>query len=466
MTAPFRSDHAHNLTQDLRTADKSVLHPYTELRRHESGGPLTIVSGDGIWITDSEGRRYLEGMAGLWCTSLGFGEKRLAEAARKQIEELSFYHLFAGKSHPAAARLAERLIALAPAPMNRVFFTSSGSEAVDTAIKLVWYFNNALGRPRKKKIVARERAYHGVTVAAASLTHLPNNQRSFDLPLPGMLRTACPHYWRNGKPGESEDAFAARCADDLDALIRAEGPDTVAAFIAEPIQGAGGVIIPPTDYFEKVQAVCRRHDVLVIADEVITGFGRTGSFWGSQTFGIAPDLMTMAKGLSSGYQPIGAVMVSDAVYQAIADESARIGVFGHGFTYGGHPVPCAVALETLAIYEERDIVAHVRAVAPRFQQGLRALGEHPLVGEVRGVGLIGAIELVADKPSKGSFPSPGRAGTAVARFAQEEGLIVRPLGDGVALSPPLVIGEPEIDEMLTRLKRALEKAAPTINPRS
>jgi 4-aminobutyrate--pyruvate transaminase len=466
MTAPHPPDRAHNLAQDLRTADKSVLHPYTELRRHESAGPLTIVSGDGIWITDSEGRRYLEGMAGLWCTSLGFGEKRLAEAARKQIEELSFYHLFAGKSHPAAVRLAEKLIALAPAPMGRVFFTSSGSEAVDTAIKLVWYFNNALGRPRKKKIVARERAYHGVTVAAGSLTHLPNNQRSFDLPLPGMLKTTCPHYWRNGKPGESEEAFATRCAEDLDALIRAEGPDTVAAFIAEPVQGAGGVILPPTGYFEKVQAVCRRHDVLVIADEVITGFGRTGSFWGSQTFGVAPDLMTMAKGLSSGYQPIGAVMVSDAIYQTIADESARIGVFGHGFTYGGHPVPCAVALETLAIYEERDIVARVRAVAPRFQQGLRALGEHPLVGEVRGVGLIGAIELVADKPSKGSFPTPGQAGTIVARLAQEEGLIVRPLGDGVALSPPLVIDESEIGEMLTRLKRALDKAIAVVAPRS
>lgn len=451
-------DRAHNRNQDLRTADRNILHPYTELRRYESDGPLTIVAGEGVWITDSEGRRYIEGMAGLWCTALGFGEKRLAEAARRQIEELSFYHLFAGKSHPAAIRLAEKLLSLAPASMARAFFTSSGSEAVDTAIKLVWYLNNALGRPRKKKIIARERAYHGVTIASASLTHLPNNQRGFDLPIPGMLKTTCPHYWRNGKPGESEEAFATRCADDLDALIRAEGPDTVAAFIAEPVQGAGGVIVPPAGYFEKVQAVCRRHDVLVIADEVITGFGRTGSFWGSQTFGITPDLMTMAKGLSSGYQPIGAVMISDKVYQAIADESARIGVFGHGFTYGGHPVPCAVALETLAIYEERDIVARVRAVAPRFQGGLRALESHPLVGEVRGVGLIGAIELVADKAAKAPFAPAGRAGATVARLAQEEGLIVRPLGEGVALSPPLVIAEPEIDETLARLGRALDKA--------
>jgi 4-aminobutyrate--pyruvate transaminase len=375
------------------------------------------------------------------------------------MEELSFYHLFAGKSHPAAIRLAEKLLALAPVPMGRVFFTSSGSEAVDTAIKLVWYFNNALGRPKKKKIIARERAYHGVTIASASLTNLPNNQRSFDLPIPGMLKTTCPHHWRSAKPGESEEAFATRCAENLDALIRAEGADTVAAFIAEPVQGAGGVIVPPATYFEKVQAVCRRHDVLVIADEVITGFGRTGSFWGCQTFGIAPDLMTMAKGLSSGYQPIGAVMISDAVYQAIADESARIGVFGHGFTYGGHPVPCAVALETLAIYEERDIVAQVRAVAPRFQLGLRALTGHPLVGEARGVGLIGAIELVTDKPSKAAFAPAGSGGAAVVRFAQHEGLIARPLGDGVALSPPLVIGESEIDEMLARLERALDRAA-------
>ena len=451
---------SHNSTADLSAADRaSVLHPYTELRSHESNGPMTVVSGSGVWVTDSNGKRYIEGMAGLWCTTLGFGEKRLAEAAKRQIEELSFYHLFGGKSHPAAIRLAEKLLTLAPVPMARVFFTSSGSEAVDTAIKLVWYFNNALGRPLKKKIIARERAYHGVTIAAASLTHLPNNQKSFDIPIAGMLKTTCPHHWRNAKPGESEETFASRCAEDLDALIRAEGPETIAAFIAEPMQGAGGVIIPPATYFEKVQAVCKRHDVLVIADEVICGFGRTGNFWGSQTFGISPDIMTMAKGLSSGYQPIGAVMINDKVYQAIADESAKIGVFGHGFTYGGHPVPCAVALETLAIYQERGIVGRARALAPHFQAGLKALANHPLVGEARGVGMVGAIEIVADKTAKSSFAPAGRGGATVLRFAHEEGLIARQMGDAIALSPPLVITEAEVDDLFARLGRALDKAA-------
>jgi 4-aminobutyrate---pyruvate transaminase len=449
---------SHNSAADLAVADRSVLHPYTELRAHEKNGPMTIVSGDGVWVTDSNGKRYIEGMAGLWCATLGFGEKRLAEAARRQIEELSFYHLFGGKSHPAAIRLAEKLLALAPVPMARVFFTSSGSEAVDTAIKLVWYFNNALGRPNKKKFIARERAYHGVTIASASLTHLPNNQKSFDLPLPGMLKTTCPHHWRNARPGESEETFASRCAEDLDALIRAEGPETVAAFIAEPIQGAGGVIVPPATYFEKVQAVCRKHDVLVIADEVICGFGRTGNFWGSQTFGIRPDMMTMAKGLSSGYQPIGALMISDKVYQPLADESARIGVLGHGFTYGGHPVPCAVALETLAIYEERDIVGRARAMTPRFQNGLKALSHHPLVGEVRGAGMVGAIEIVADKAQKSGFTPAGRGGAAVLRCAHDEGLIARQMGDAIALSPPLVITEAEVDDLLARLGRALDNA--------
>lgn len=451
---------SHNSTADLSAADRaSVLHPYTELRNHEANGPLTVVAGDGVWVTDSNGKRYIEGMAGLWCTTLGFGEKRLAEAAKRQIEELSFYHLFGGKSHPAAIRLAEKLLTLAPVPMARVFFTSSGSEAVDTAIKLVWYFNNALGRPRKKKIIARERAYHGVTIASASLTHLPNNQKSFDLPIAGMLKTTCPHHWRNAEPGESEEAFATRCAEDLDILIRAEGPNTIAAFIAEPMQGAGGVIVPPATYFEKVQAVCKRHDVLMIADEVICGFGRTGNFWGSQTFGINPDIMTMAKGLSSGYQPIGAVMIADKVYQAIADESAKIGVFGHGFTYGGHPVPCAVALETLAIYQERDIVGQARALAPHFQGGLKALADHPLVGEARGVGMVGAIEIVADKITKSPFTPVGRGGATVLRFAHEEGLIARQMGDAIALSPPLVITEAEVDDLLARLGRALDKAA-------
>ena len=307
-------------------------------------GPLVISIGKGVTVTDETGKDYIEGVAGLWCTSLGFDEPRLVEAAIRQMRTLPFYHAFAHKSHEPAIDLAERLIALAPVPMSKVFFACSGSEANDTAVKLVWYYNNALGRPRKKKIIARQKAYHGVTVAAASLTGLPNCHRDFDLPIQGILHTDCPHHYRFGQDGESETEFATRLADNLEALILREGPDTVAAFFAEPVMGAGGVILPPATYFEKIQAVLKRYDVLLVADEVICGYGRTGNLWGSQTYGMRPDILTSAKALTSAYLPLSAVLVSEAIYQACVTESAKIGTFGHGYTYSGHPVSCAVEI--------------------------------------------------------------------------------------------------------------------------
>jgi 4-aminobutyrate--pyruvate transaminase len=435
------------------------LHPYTNLRKHEAQGPLVITEGNGVIVRDDAGKSYIEGMAGLWSVALGFGEERLVEAAERQMRQLAFYHLFAHKSHEPSVDLAERLIGMMPVPMSKVFFNNSGSEANDTAAKIVWYYNNALGRHRKKKIVSRIKGYHGVTIASASLTGLPNNHLDFDLPIPNVRHADCPHYYRFGKPGESEEEFATRMAESLDALIQREGPDTVAAFIAEPVMGAGGVILPPRTYFEKVQAVLRKHDVLLIADEVICGFGRTGNMFGSETYGLKPDIVTIAKALSSSYLPISATIVSDAIYQALAGNSDRIGTFAHGYTYSGHPVCCAVALETLKIYEERDIVGRVRRLAPRFLDGLRRFADHPLVGEVRGVGLIGAVELVRDKATKQSFDSKQGVGALAAARAQEHGLIVRPLGDSVALCPPLVISEDEIDEMLRRLGRALDDTA-------
>lgn len=436
----------------------AVLHPYTNLKRHPEVGPLVITRGAGVRVYDEAGKDYIEGLAGLWCTSLGWGEERLVEAAARQMRQLPFYHLFSHKAHDAGVELCARLIEMAPVPMSKVFLAGSGSEANDTAIKLIRYRSNALGKPDKKKIIARDRAYHGVTVATASLTGLVNNQRSFDLPMPGVLRAACPHHYRFGAAGESEEDFATRLAGELEALILAEGPETVAAFFAEPVMGAGGVIVPPTTYFPKIQAVLDRYDVLLVVDEVICGFGRTGNMFGTETFGIRPDMMTLAKGLTSGYAPLSALMVNERVYGPVMEEAGRIGVFGHGYTYGGHPVSAAVAVETLNIYAERDILSHVRAVAPVLQEGLEALRDHPLVGEARGIGLIGALELVADKAAKTPFPPELGIGARVVAKAQAKGVILRAMGDAVAFAPPLIISADEIREMLRRFGAALDEA--------
>jgi 4-aminobutyrate--pyruvate transaminase len=455
---------------DLRSAGRgnsltardiaSLVHPYTNLKAHEKEGPLVIARGKGIHIYDDSGKEYIEGLAGLWCTSLGFSEDRLIEAATKQMRQLSTYHIFASKSHEPGIELAERLLAMMPSPMARVFFANSGSEANDTVVKLVWYFNNALNRPKKKKIISRQRAYHGVTVASASLTGLPNNHRDFDLPIANIIHTDCPHAYNFANPGESEEAFATRLADSLEAMILREGPDTVAAFIAEPVMGAGGVLIPPKGYFQKIQAVLKKYDVLFVCDEVICGFGRTGSMWGAQTFGIQPDIMVMAKALSSAYLPISAVMVNEAVWKGMVTESEKIGTFGHGYTYSAHPVAAAVAIETLKIYEERDIIGHVRSVAPRFQAGFQKLASHPLVGEAQSVGLIGAVQLMHSKQPKQAFDAKQMVGAFMAKRAQEHGLICRALmGDRVALCPPLIVTGDQIDEIFRRFTRALDDTA-------
>jgi 4-aminobutyrate--pyruvate transaminase len=343
--------------------------------------------------------------------------------------------------------------------MSKVFFNNSGSEANDTAVKLVWYYNNALGRHRKKKIISRLRAYHGATVAAGSLTGILASHRDFDLPLPQMRHADCPDFYRYGKPGETEEAFATRLAESLDAQIQREDPDTVAAFIAEPVMGAGGCIVPPPTYFEKIQAVLRKYDVLFIADEVICGFGRTGCMFGTETFALRPDIVTMAKALSSGYLPISATAISDGIYQALLAQSDKLGMFSHGYTYTGHPVSCAVALETLNIMAERDLVGHVRKVGPRLLDGLKRHADHPLVGQVRGIGLLAGVELVRDKGSRAMFDPPGTAGGLLVARAQAHGLIVRNLQDTVALCPPLIITEAEIDEVLRRFGLALADTA-------
>jgi 4-aminobutyrate--pyruvate transaminase len=436
----------------------SVFHPYTDQRAHAETGPVVISRGHGVRVLDDNGKSYIDVVAGLWCASLGFSNERLVRAAEAQMRALPFYHAFASKSHQPMIELAEMLLERAPVPMSRVFFANSGSEANDSAIKMIWYYNNARGLHQKKKLIGRIKGYHGVTVAAASLTGLPYNHKSFDLPLPGFLHTMTPHFYHGALPGETEEAFATRCAEELETLILAEGPETIAAMFAEPIMGAGGVLIPPVGYFPKIQAVLDKYDILLVADEVICGFGRTGNYWGSQTMEMRPDILTCAKALSSAYLPISAVMVNAKVYEVIADETKAIGTFGHGYTYSGHPVSAAVAVETLKIYDETHMLDHVREVGAHLQSELRRrFTDHPLIGEVRGIGLIGALELVEDKATHKNFDFGRKIAARTAKLMEGFGVIGRPLpGDGLAFSPPLIITREEIDLVLDGVTKALE----------
>lgn len=437
---------------------ETLVHPYTNLATLRETGPLIIERGEGVFVYDTEGKAYIEGMAGLWCTALGYGNEELVEAAAAQMRKLSFAHLFTAKSHDPAIELAERLKEIAPVPTSKVFFCSSGSEANDSQVKLVWYLNNALGRPRKKKIISRRKAYHGVTVVAASLTGLANNHLDFDLPIAGILHTSCPHHYRFAHAGETEQEFARRLAEELDELIRSEDPDTVAAFIAEPVMGAGGVIVPPEGYFQEIMKVCRAYDVYMISDEVICGFGRLGTMFGCTALGFEPHSITVAKALTSAYVPLAALTVPEAAYQAMLDESRKIGTFGHGFTYSGHPVAAAVALKALDIYARERIAEQAVRKAPQFQGRLSALGKHPLVGEARGIGLVGGVELVADKKTKRSFEPKAGVGARAVLYTEEEGLIVRSLlGDILSICPPLIIAPAEINELFDRLERALDR---------
>lgn len=435
-----------------------LVHQQTELKTYREQGGTLMARGNGIHVIDESGKEYIEAMAGLWCASLGFSEKRLAEAGYKQLLDLPYYHTFFDKGHLASVDLAEKLLSIAPKPMSRALFQCSGSEANDAAIKLVWYYHNAIGKPEKKKIIGRERGYHGNTVASVSVSGQPHMRAGFDIPLPMFKHTDNPHYYRFHTEGETEEQFADRMAANLEALILAEGPDTVGAFFGEPVQGGGGAITPPRTYWEKIQKVLKKYDVLLVADEVIAGFGRTGNMWGSETYGIQPDMISCAKALSAAYQPISALMISDKVYDAVESLSATNGTFGHGFTYGAHPVACAVALETLKIYEERDIVGQVRKVGPVMQAGLETFRDHPLVGDVRGVGLFAGVELMKDAKTRTPWAPEQKVGTMVMDHALRHGLIVRAIGDRIAFTPPLIITEEQIGEMCKRFKLALDDA--------
>ncbi len=433
----------------------SVLHPYTPIHRLGEIAPLVIERGEGVFVYDTHGKPYIEGMSGLWCAGLGFGDEEMIEAATEQLRTLPYYHLFGAKGMEPAIELAEKLKEIAPMPVSKVFFTSSGSEANDTQVKLAWYLNNARGKPNKKKIISRTKAYHGVTIMSASLTGLPYNHIGWDLPVDRVLHTDCPHYYRFGQDGESEEEFTARMVKSLRDLIEREGPDTIAAMIAEPVMGAGGVIVPPAGYFPAIQAVLDEHDIIMIDDEVINGFGRTGNWWGSQTLGMKPTTISAAKQMTSAYAPLGAVLVPEDVYQAYVDHSAAIGTFGHGFTYGGHPLGCALGVKAIEIYQKRDIISHVRALTPVFEARMKKLAEHPLVGEARSCGLMGGVELVADTATKRPFDPKKGVGPKCVAFCERHGAILRAIGDTVALCPPMVITEAELNELFDRLERAI-----------
>ena len=432
-----------------------VIYPTTNLTATEQ---LVIARGEGAYVYDSEGKQYLEGMAGLWCTALGYGNEEVVETAAQQMRDLPYSHMFGGKTHPVAIELADKLAAMVPVDNAHVFFGNSGSDANDSLIKLLRYYNNAIGRPAKHKIIARERGYHGVTVAAASLTGLPPMHTHFSLPFEalGILRTGSPHFYRDGLPGESEAEFAQRRADELEALILEQGPDTIAAFIAEPVTGAGGVVVPPAGYYEKIQAVLSKYDILMWDDEVICGFGRTGNDFGATTFGIEPQMMTLAKALSSAYMPISASVVTGDMYEALIAPSAEVGIFGHGYTYSGHPVACAVASKVIDIYQREQLFERAAEVGVYLQSRLREFSDHPLVGEVRGVGMIAALELVANKDSRQPFDGAA-VGAYAALRCQDNGLLVRAMaGNSLALCPPLIITPEQVDEIIDKLGRALD----------
>ena len=444
---------------DLEALDRDYLfHPITNLKSHLTDDVLILERGEGIYIFDNEGKKYIDGLAGLWCTSLGHGVTELADAAKDQMSKLGYSTLFASKSHEPAILLAEKLIEMSPFSSGKVFFGLSGSDSNDTQYKLFTYANNKLGKEKKKKMIARKKGYHGVTVTSASMTGLPNQHKLFDLPQENFIHTETPHYFKEGKDGETEEEYVSRLSEALEQLILDEGPESIAAMIAEPLMGAGGVILPPEGYFPSIQAVLDQYNIPLIADEVVTAFGRTGNAFGSETYEIKPTSMTIAKALSSGYIPISAVIVNDELFEPIKEASGDIGVFGHGYTYSGHPVSCAVALKTLEIYERDKGFEHANKTGDYFQTSVSKLNEEDFVGEVRGIGLIAGVELYKDPKNKTPFEEVGKAGKLLSDVCQSNGLIVRPILDTIALCPPLIISEKEIDELTEKLRRSLQEA--------
>jgi len=451
------------LINDISALDRAhVFHPSTHLAGFARGEvPNRIMTGgEGVYVEDRDGRRSLDAFAGLYCVNVGYGRTEIADAIHEQARELAYYHAYVGHSNAQIIRLSERIVRRAGMGMSRVYYGLSGSDANETNIKLVWYYNNVLGRPSRKKIISRQRGYHGSGLMTGSLTGLATFHNAFDLPLGRVLHATCPHHWRHAEAGESERDFSRRLAGELDALIRAEGPETVAAFIGEPVLGTGGIIPPPEGYWEEIQKVLKAHDVLLIADEVVTAFGRTGSYFGSHTYGIEPDIITIAKGVTSAYLPLSGSIVGERVWKVLEEGTDRLGPIGHGWTYSAHPVCAAAANANLDIVEREDLTGNARATGAYLQARLHeTFDDHPMVGEVRGVGLLAALEFVADKARKTPFDPNLKVGPRVSAAALEEGMIARamPHGDILGFAPPLVLSRAEADRIVEIAKTAVDR---------
>ena len=449
----------------------SLFHPLTSISKHMQAGPHIMARGQGVRLRDSSGREMIDGGGGLWCVNIGYGRPEIAEAASNAILDLSYYHIFGSASNEAVIRLADKVLGLfhteADAPhLKRVFFGCSGSDANDTNVKLVRYYNNLRGQPEKKKIIARQGGYHGLTLASASLTGISSYHTDWDLPIDGVIHTSCPHYYRFALPGETEDAFCDRMIAEVEGIIEREGPETIAAFIAEPIMGTGGVLMPPKGYFTRIQAVLAKYDILLILDEVITGFGRTGQWFATGLYGLKPDIVTLAKGITSAYFPLSASVVSEKIWDVLENGSPAHGPVMHGFTYSGHPVGAAIGLANLAIMEREGMVANAGAMGAYLLAGLRErVGQHRYVGDIRGEGLMIGVEFSADRTTRKPFAASANAHRVVAAKVLEQGLIARalPFIEVISFSPPLCITKADCDETIDRFAKGLDAATPDLD---
>ncbi len=454
---------AKRTTSEWQAADaRHYLHPFTDFKQLAAEGARIITRAEGVYLYDSEDHRILDGMAGLWCVNVGYGRRELADAAYEQMLQLPYYNSFFKSAHPPAIELAELLAEITPSQFNHVFYAGSGSEANDTILRMVRRYWDVLGQPQRRVIIARDNAYHGSTVAGASLGGMRPMHEQGGLPIPGIAHIEQPYWYQNGGERSPED-YGKWAAQRLTEKIEEIGPRRVAAFIGEPVQGAGGVIIPPDSYWPEIQRICDHYGILLIADEVICGFGRLGRWFGSDHFGIRPDLMTLAKGLTSGYVPLGAVMVGDRVARALIDKG---GEFHHGYTYSGHPVSCAVAIRNIRILQEGGLIERVRTdTGPYLQRRWRELADHPLVGEARGIGFIGALELVADKAGRRFFADRDRAGSICRTHCLANGLVMRAVRDTMIISPPLTLERAHIDELIEKARLSLDLTARDLSRR-
>ena len=433
-------------------------HPFTDTAALNARGARVIATADGVWLTDTDGNRILDGMAGLWCSNLGYGREDIVQAVAEQMRRLPFYNTFFQSTHPPAAEFAQALCEVAPPQMNRVFFANSGSDANDTVFRMARVYWDAMGKPSKKVFIGRKNGYHGSTVAAASLGGMGAMHAQSGLPIEGVVHINQPYWFGEGRAtGMTPEEFGLARARELEAKIDEIGEENVCAFIAEPIQGAGGVVIPPESYWPEIARICREREILLVADEVICGFGRTGNWWGSQTYGIEPDLMPIAKGITAGYLPMGGVFISDRVAGPLMEKAGEI---FHGYTWSGHPAACAAGLAVLRIMHEEKLVDRVRDVlSPRLARLWAGLADHPLVGEARTKGFLGALEIVRDKATGERFPAEAEAGTRARDLSVQGGLVMRAVGDTLIISPPYVIAEDELDELAARARGTLDRLA-------